>query len=48
MYIKLYRHENKYAEVPILIELNFSATLGKLKDSDKYVDCGEAAGLLIN
>jgi hypothetical protein len=36
-YNKLYRLENKYAKVPILIELNFAATLGKLKASDKYV-----------
>jgi hypothetical protein len=48
MYIKLYRHENKYAKVLILIEQTFAATLGKLKTSDKYVDCGEAAGLLLN
>jgi hypothetical protein len=34
-YNNLYHRKNKYAKLPILSELNFAGTLGRLKVSDK-------------
>lgn len=47
-YNKFYHCKYKYAKIPILLELNFAATLGRLKVFDKYVDWVGTAGLLVN